>query len=252
MEGDSGQVLPLELNVRDPWVYPMAVLLVGLLLSFAVTYMATTGSALLILLRGIDTLRQRLVRPWLLPTDDVADWERRLSMLDAQAGQTPQPQAKSVLDAIGNEIDQARIESEVRLKTIRDRQSDLDQVGVMMGEVLAVSALLESPWVKGLRKRLADLAENIQNGRLSRGVAAGQLRQDVEEVDLLVKLGTILPPVVNQADIQALLGNWIGATTSPTDCAPGCADRGAQGQEPVATSGPACGASAACSGGCRT
>ena len=106
-----------SLNVRDPWVYPMAVPFVGLLLSFAVTYMATTGSALLILLRGIDTLRQRLVRPWLLPTDDVADWERRLSMLNAQAGQTPQPQAKSTLDAIGNEIDQARIESEVRLKT---------------------------------------------------------------------------------------------------------------------------------------
>ena len=87
----------------------------------------------------------------------------------------------------------------------------------MMGAVLAVSALLESSSVKGLRKRLADLAEDIQNGRLSRGVAVGQLRQNVKEVDLLVKLGTILPPVVNQADIQPLLGNWIGAIERPTD-----------------------------------
>ena len=218
VNGDSVEVLPLEVSVRDSWVLPAVALFFGIILSYVVTYMATTGSALLIVLRGIDTLRQRLARPWLLAPDEVADWERRLNMLDAEAGRTPQPQTKAALEAIANEIDQARSDSEVRIKTIRNRLGDLDQVSVMIGGVAAVARLTESPWVIGLRQRLAEMTQSIQDGRLSRAVAIARLRQDGEEVALLVKLGAGVPGVANQPEVQALLrDNWVGSVEGPTD-----------------------------------
>ncbi|MFI5453906.1 MAG: hypothetical protein ACHRXM_00485 [Isosphaerales bacterium] len=220
LSGDwnSVQTLPLEVTVRDSWGLPLLVLLVGFSLSFVVTYMATTGSALLQTFRRIDSLQERLARPWLLASDDVADWQRRLRLLNEQASGLSQTQAQSLLNQIVKEIDEAQVVSEDQLKLIRDRRAALDQFGEQSLADPSLGALMTSPWVAGLADRLVALAAAIQDGSLTRGVVAARLKKVNDEVTLLGTLGATLPRAKDDVDVQAQKpGDWLNLVASPDD-----------------------------------
>ena len=215
---DTVQTIPLEVTVRDSWVLPLLVLLTGFLLSFMVTYMATTGSALLQTYDRIDALRQRLARPGLLASDNVAEWRRRLDLLDEQARNLAQAQARDLIDALAKEIDQDQALSEAQLKAIRDHRTALDQLDEQSQADAFLQLLMKSPWAAGLRPRLLALAVGIQDGSLTRGVMTERLKQLDGEIARLAGLGATLPPAKGEAAVRALTPEtWLDQVAGPAD-----------------------------------
>jgi hypothetical protein len=199
---ESVQSLPLEVTVRDPWLSPLFVVLVGFCLSLLVTYMATTGSALLQAYRRIEGLQAELARPWLLPSDAVADWQSQLSRISEQVRSLSAAQTQTMLDEIAKAIEQARADAEKRLETIRTRLVSLDELGEEAQSDPSLGDLMTSPWVKGLRARLNGFASDIRDGSYAKGEANVRQTRIDAEVPYLQSLGKALPRLATDDDFQ--------------------------------------------------
>jgi hypothetical protein len=208
-EGDE-KTVTLDLKVRDGWLCPLLVLLVGVLGSWLISWMATTGTARLRALTDIDLLKPRLAAGVGLPADSLDGpngWKARLDRL-AERAKTEAPAAvQTDIDTLKAEVARALETSAAWQKRLGGWRTDFDRWSVRAHTDAEVAALLTSPLVSRTRDQLAVTDKQITEGGFAQGVVEADMDDLGRATATLAALIDALPKVRVSGDpqIKALL-----------------------------------------------
>lgn len=195
-EHGADQQVAIDLQVRDAWYWAFFVLFIGVGLSAVISYMTATGSARLTALRSIDSLRSQLDIGAMLPIEALERWRIILQKLD-QASKTDSPEVvQPKITALETEIQEAVAVTEGYVKQIDDwREQQLDYWSGQNDEY--VHALLESPYIRDLRARLAKIRTSLVKGGYDQGETRGAFAALTREMATLTEFVDALGAVHN-------------------------------------------------------
>lgn len=184
-QGDEQQVA-IDLFVRDAWLWPLLVLLIGVSLSAVISFMTATGTARLSALRAIDHLLRQVAIGTRLPEESLNDWQRRLDGLNDRA-QTEHPEAiQTEIAVIEAEIQVALATTTEHIKQLDEWREQLDYWSAQDDQYLA--ALLESPYIRNLRAGIKQQRDLLTRGHYDYGATTGILAQLSKDIALTTTL----------------------------------------------------------------